>query len=181
MCFLCPLDLGKWRYSSLPIHLDRALVLLRPNSCPKSVSNMAASETTCLEGLCSISLVPTIPLPLPHPDWPPPRLPLPHPDYPCKTLRECANGVWIKYWALDIINDKWSNCGSDDSSCKYWRKNLYNFILIIFLLFHITKWTAHAWVLGAQTSSHAPYYILGWRQICFILFIHHYVIMNLII
>ena len=128
-----------------------------------------------------LSPVPTIPLPLPHPDWPPPRLPLPHPDYPCKTLRECANGVWMKYWALDIINDKWSNCGSDDSSCTYWRKNSYHFILIIFLLFHMTKWTAHAWVLGAQTGSHAPYYILGRRQICFILFIHHYVIMNLII
>ena len=92
----------------------------------------------------------------------------PYPDPP----------VWMKYWALEIINDKWSNCGSDDSSCKYWRKNSYHFILIIFLLFHITKWTAHAWVLGAQTSSHAPYYILGRRQICFILFIHHYVGMN---
>ena len=28
----------------------------RPNSCPKSVSNMAASERTCLEGLCLYSV-----------------------------------------------------------------------------------------------------------------------------
>ena len=77
--------------------------------------------------------------------------------------RRCVS-VWKKRewsylfvkWALDIINDKWSNCGSDDSSCKYWRKNLYNLILIIFLSFYINKWTAHAWVLGAQTRSHAP-------------------------
>ena len=115
-----------------------------------------------------LSPVPTVPLPLPHP------------DYPCKTLRECANGVWMKYWALEIINDKWSNCGSDDSSCKYWRKNSYHFILIIFLLFHMTKWTAHAWVLGAQTGSHAPTTFLGdGRFVLFCLFI--IVIMNLII
>ena len=47
--------------------------------------------------------------------------------------------VWMKYWALNIINDKWSNCGSDDSSCKYWRKNSYHLILIIFLSFHIKQ------------------------------------------
>ena len=127
--------------------------------CKRSYDAAIMAETPWSRPL---SPVPTVPLPLPHPDWPPPRLPLPHPDYPCKTLRECVNGVWMKYWALEIINDKWSNCGSDDSSCIYWRKNSYHFILII-------------------SGSHAPYYILGRRQICFIWFIHHYVIMNLII
>ena len=36
----------------IQLSLDRALVLLRPNSFPKDVANMAVSERTCLEGLC---------------------------------------------------------------------------------------------------------------------------------
>ena len=85
----------------------------------------------------------------------PDRTPTPPPPRLSPTRLERCVSVRMKcelsYWALEIINDKWSNCGSDDSSCKYWRRNLYHFILIIYLLFHITKWTAHAWVLGAQT------------------------------
>ena len=88
--------------------------------------------------------------PTPSPPRLTPTSTTPNPTRRCVSVRmKCE---W-SYWALEIINDKWSNCGSDDSSCKYWRKNLYHFILIIFLLFHITKWTAHAWVLGAQTRS----------------------------
>ena len=113
----------------------------------------------------------------------PDRTPTPPPPRLTPTRLERCVSVRMKcewsYWALEIINDKWSNCGSDDSSCKYWRKNSYHFILIIFLLFHTTKWTAHAWVLGAQTPLlHS--WSGGSRQrgllqyFCFILFIHHY-------
>ena len=42
----------------------------------------------------------------------------------CVSVRKkCEWSYLFVKWALDIINDKWSNCGSDDSSCKYWRKN----------------------------------------------------------
>ena len=34
-------------------------------------------------------------------------------------LLSCVSVLKSVNEVLDIINDKWSNCGSDDSSCKY--------------------------------------------------------------
>ena len=74
------------------------------------------------------------------PPAPHPTVPHPHPLTPTSTTPPPPTPpVWMKYWALEIINDKWSNCGSDDSLCKYWRKNSYHLILIIFLLSHIKQ------------------------------------------
>ena len=146
--------------------------------CLCSPSVCKGKGATAANAVANTLTTPPVSSPDHTPTPPPPRL-TPTQTIPARCVSVRMKCEW-SYWALDIINDKWSNCGSDDSLFKYWRKNSYHFILIIFLLFHITKWTAHAWVLGAQTGSHAPYYILGRRQICFILFIHHYVIMNLI-
>ena len=80
-----------------------------------------------------------------------------------------------------LINDKWSNCGSDDSSCKYWRKNSYHLILIIFLLSHIKQvGCAGVGFKGPdpttlwETAERLQYF---W-EITMLLFIHHYVLMN---
>ena len=113
--------------------------------------------------------------------WPRPLSqfrPYPHLDYPSPTYPP----VWMKYWALDIINDKWSNCGSDDSSCKYWRKNSYHLILIIFLSFHIKQ--VNCACVGCRGTDAPPTLLetaerlqYFW-EITMLLFIHHYVIMN---
>ena len=102
-----------------------------------------------------------------HPCPPPPRPLSPVPTYPYPSptrLRRCVSvrmGVWIKYWALDIINDKWSNCGSDDSLCKYWRNNSYHFILIIFLF--VSHYQVNCACVGFRGTD-APTTLLEWGE-----------------